>query len=452
MSAKITVSFIYQYYNSDEAAFNFLVDDILQCTNHSEIKYFIHKYEVKEKIIKNIKFVTQDNNIMQFTEKEYNVPDYHFDLLLAKNKWTQFFKNYVLPESAGCNIVFSIQHSNGYGIKNNNTRYVQNKEDFNAQIKIAEQAIIKYRLNIDLKNNEGGDYYRIIPYFVLADAIKQVFETKKLDLLFLNNCYSQTFEAGLVFSKCANYLGSSQSTLPGFGVNFKEFFALLEQSVNNGQHLAIEEMAKNLTTNFKQKFAENRIVNFLRTIEGNENKTDNELSDMANLHTFSINSLEKYPALLESMNVIIETYTNAALCKAIFKVREEKLNCQDVSLDPRNELSLIDMFNFFEQISKELSSNSLLVNFLKSLKDVVVDSYIPDIFYNPPSGKEYYKIMPHGISLFLPHSKYYNGYKNERQYSTGQLIFNLMNKNIRILEIETTKWSDLLNLLINTNC
>jgi hypothetical protein len=454
MSAKVTVSFIYQYYNSDESVFNFLLDDILKCANHTDIKYFIHKYEVKNNIIKNIKFDKQGTSVTQVTEKEYDVPDYHFDLLLAKNKWTRFFTNYAKAENAESNIIFLIQHSNGYGTRNKETSYLQNKEGFNKQISIIEDAVNKYK-SISLQQiNTGGDLYRLIPYSVLSEAIQSSFNGKKIDLLFLNNCFSQTLEAGLVFNKCATHLCSSQSTIPGFGPNFKEFFKYLEQAVKDNGKPAISHMAKNLVDNFKQKFSESRILEFLRKIAGNENKPDSELSGFANLHCFSINNLEKYPAILNALNTITNTPPNTDLSNAICKIRKREIDilCRDVSLDPVNELSLVDMHNLFEQILKEQPSISLPNDFLQTIKGVVIDRYFPDPFFNPPAGTEYYKIMPHGISFFLPHTIQYNGQKNQRLYSTGQLILNLIIKDIDVIEIKNTNWFNFLKFYITNTC
>jgi hypothetical protein len=453
MSAKITVSFIYQFYKSDEPAFNFLLDDILKCTNHTEIKFFIHKYEVENNIIKNIKFTKQGNNISQVTEKEYDVPDYHYDLLLAQNKWAKFLKAYGANENAEYNIAFFVQHSNGYGIRNDH-KYLQSKSEFAIQTSVIENAIALYKNKKNLNGNIETGNYRLIPYFVLADAIEEAFNTKKIDLLFLNNCYSQTFEAGLTLSKNVSYLGSSQATLPGVGPNFKELFIYLEQAVNTAGKPTIKEIANNLVQNFQKKFSEKRVLDFLRTLEGNENKSNSELSAMANQHCFSINKLEKYPEILQHLNNIAGATPNTVLQNAICKIRERETDilCRDVFLDNKNELSLIDMYNLFEELQKLQPPVPLPNNFLQAINDTIIDKYWPDTFFNPPASMKIFKIMPHGISFFMPHTIEYNGNEAERKYSIGQIILRLLNKNIDIFQIQNSEWQNLIKTYATTTC
>lgn len=446
MSTKITVSFLYQYYEEeDKIAFQFLIDDILERVNYNEVKYFIHKYDVISGIITNIRFTKNGAGQPIFLQEKIKVSEnYHYNLILAKKQWVYFLNNNAAAEKAKVNLLFTYWHSFGPAFKNRKNMISQSALHFNIQLNMLTDNIAEYfKAEEKIKKSHDMDL-GCIPSFVLADSINEAFNSKKIDILFLCNCYSQTLENGFIFKDSVQYLASSESTISNIGPNLRSLFALMEKMA--AINIDVNELAKDLVISYKDKFFETRIINYFK------NKSPSELLEKIkynlSLQSVCINNLDLYTGVLNFLNAFAKQIKNDKnLLSAIQGIRDDDINlpCRDVSLINKYRTGVIDGYNLFELLAGLPAFTMLSTPQIKIITSPVIHSHFPIDFFQNQLDKEF-EIKPHGISIFFPSNKKFNT-ANHRKYSTEQFFYKLtFEKKIPVFSktIMTSEWLQLL--------
>ncbi len=421
-----TVSILYQYYENplDQFYYNMLVEDIesfCEANPQQRVRFFLLKQEEEKKNA--VALTINEENKLEKVLFACSMDRFYEDYSVAEGLWTEFLQN---AADEDCHhFLMTVGHGDGLGfctsagLDDDNSGHVVSSPFLPKRLQIllslnvvnaADAKPVTENLN---KRVNRGFYNRriseaseeenfgMVPITVLSTAITRAFNNRKLDFIYLGNCFVQNAENGYLLKDNALYLCASEGSYYMQGTDFPRLFIMMNE--DNPPPDVLSKIAVQICDGINDKLQEPRIVNSIVISPHN-------LQLAVINFDFSVNNLARYDAIKTATSgigaILMPPESRQVLYDVITAVRNDSAKCADVNTN--NPLGIIDFCNFVEKLLAEpalpaatATSLQATLNALKTTNDpLVIAARLPAAGTTP-----HLNIFPTGFSIFFPKAK-----------------------------------------------
>jgi hypothetical protein len=418
-----TVSIIVQYESQHEKAFQNLRKGIESQQKQQSIRFFLLKHLIDEGRVEIEKLDCSLNPPHEFKPETQFITTNFFKKGVPVIK--DFFAKYSLSESSDHHFILTWGHGAGFGLF---------RDGFPPEVpkKIAREITYLRRLfaastlgfNADVVQSKYKEYlsthgdtasfsefiqrkgFNIVTIDDLNTAIFETFgkAEKRIEFMFCMNCFMNMFETGYTLKNHVDHLISSETYQMWYGPDYKKMFdELIRIDYSKEEHVA--KFAKLTVESYIDKYKEPVLRSEIKQIYiGTLDIDFEELS-------LTVCRLSSYTQVNEKINSIAKHLVIQKSQDLYRHIGRAKRKCREVSIG--ETLGIIDILNFFEQLSFENGINQQLKVLLNDLLQFIAVPGSVVIAHHAWKNAceltivddQLAAICPKGFSIFFPNNK-----------------------------------------------
>jgi len=288
-----------------------------------------------------------------------------------------FFRDKILTQSTAKRyMLFTWDHGDGFGIfSSTDPEEGEPSKSQLVNLQFTKQLpVIGIKFN-NIERRSVPDQDKVLTMDELATAIQRAFDTQKIDLVVMLNCYMQFFDAGYALRNNIKYLVAPQSYMFFNGYNYSFIFRKLVQDPQQSSR----KLAKCIVQSFETKLYTDQAGGF---------------ATKAGTALFAVD-VAYYSEMADALDEL------ASALNGELKERTPELIMARNWVYPVNGATqAVDFINMLESIRKTLGNNwnSKLMRKLMALKKkAVIEGYIGKNFFSDILASN-----PSGFSIFFP--------------------------------------------------